>query len=313
MDTAGLKHDIKTNNIRPYYIFTGEELKVQDIYIEKLAGSMPIKRVDSFVEIAKKLTTGMLIPSPKCYVIRDDKEILKEDSIWGNLKALIGSNLIIWVFTSIDKRSKFYKHFKDLICEFNYLSEDVLLKYVQKEIDLSDRNARELIQICENDYARILLEIDKIKSWRDGYAKGKELPMPYGNAYLRLRNEGTIYQSPRDAIFMWVDAVLKRQRLAAFGLLQECIDVGEANLTLISVLYSNVKQVLQVQSYGGKDIANASGLTPWQVKCAREKSGCYTIGELVRALILIQRVEAGIKKGTMPEELAVPYILVSIL
>jgi hypothetical protein len=49
------------------------------------------------------------------------------------------------------------------------------------------------------------------------------------------------------------------------------------------------------------------------VKCAREKSGCYTIGELVRALILIQRVEAGIKKGTMPEELAVPYILVSIL
>lgn len=308
METSTIKLDIKSNKIRPYYIFTGEELKIQDIYIEKLANGKTIRRVDSFSSIARKLNSGMLLSIPKCYVIRDDIEFTKEDSIWGNLEAIIGSNLIVWVFTSIDKRSKFYKHFKDLICEFNHLSEDVLLKYVQKEIDLSDKNARELIQICENDYARILLEIDKIKSFM------QFLPQSDCNyVFKQFVEDGTIYQPPRDAIFMWVDAVLKRQKKAAFGLLQECVDIGEASLTLLSVLYNNTKQVLQVQGCESKDVVKASGLTPWQIKCTRERCGYYRISELVRMLESIESIEKGIKAGTIPEELAVPYLLAGIL
>jgi DNA polymerase III delta subunit len=308
METSTLKFDIKTNSIRPYYIFTGEEIKVQDIYIEKLASGKSIRRADSFSSIARKLNSGMLLSIPKCYVIRDDIEFTKEESIWGNLEAIIGSNLIVWVFTSLDKRSKFYKHFKDLICEFNHLSEDVLLKYVQKEIDLSDRNARELIQICENDYSRILLEIDKIKSFM------QFLPQSDCNyVFKQFIKDGTIYQPPRDAIFMWADAVLKRQKKAAFGLLRECIDIGEASLTLLSVLYNNTKQVLQVQSCESKDVVKTSGLTPWQVKCARDRCGYYRISELVNILELVEEVEKGIKIGTISEELAVPYVLVRIL
>lgn len=305
METSTIKLDIKSNKIRPYYIFTGEELKVQDIYIEKLANGKTIRRADSFSSIARKLNSGMLLSIPKCYVIRNDIEFTKEDSIWGNLEAIIGSNLIVWVFTSIDKRSKFYKHFKDLICEFNHLSEDVLVKYVQKEIDLKEWNARHLIQLCENDYSRILLEIDKIKHLaQDGW---------YDEAFVSMLDDGTIYQPPRDAIFMWVDAVLKRQKKAAFGLLQECIDIGEVSLTLLSVLYNNTKQVLQVQSCESKDVVKTSGLTSWQVKCAREKCGYYRISELVRMLELIESIEKGIKAGTIPEELAVPYLLAGIL
>ena len=223
METSSLKQDIKTNNIKSYYIFTGDELKVQDIYIEKLANGKPIKRIDSFGDVAKRLNSGMLISTPKCYVIRDDVEFTKEESIWGNLEGIIGQNLVIWVFTSLDKRSKFYKQFKNLICEFNHLSEDVLLKYVQKEINLTEHNARYLIQLCGNDYSRILLEIDKIKHLA--------FQEDYDWAFNVLLEKGTIYQPPRDAIFMWVDAVLKRQKLAAFGLLQECIEIGEASLT----------------------------------------------------------------------------------
>ena len=305
METSKIKQDIKTNSIKPYYIFTGNELKVQDIYIEKLANGKVIKRIDSFEEVAKRLNSGMLISIPKCYVIRDDVEFTKEESIWGNLEAIIGQNLIIWVFTSIDKRSKFYKHFKDLICEFNHLSEDVLLKYVQKEIPLSDRNARELIQICENDYSRILLEIDKIKQLA--------FNENYDEAYVCLIEDGTIYQPPRDAIFMWADAVLKRQKLMAFGLLQECVEIGEASLVLLSVLYNNAKQVLQVQSCENSDISKSSGLTAWQIKCAKEKVGYYTNRELVNMMKVIQDTEKKIKIGIVPEEIATQYVLVSVL
>lgn len=305
METSRIKQDIKNNDIKPYYIFTGNELKVQDIYIEKLANGRIIKRIDSFENVAKRLNSGMLISIPKCYVIRDDIEFTKEEAIWGNLEAIIGQNLIIWVFTSIDKRSKFYKHFKDLICEFNYLSEDVLLKYVQKEITLSDKNARGLISICENDYSRILLEIDKIKQLA--------FNENYDEAYICLIEDGTIYQPPRDAIFMWTDAVLKRQKLMAFGLLQECIEIGEASLTLLLVLYNNAKQVLQVQSCENSDISKSSGLTAWQIKCAKEKVGYYTNGELVNMMRVIQDTEKKIKLGLMPENIAIQYVLSSVL
>ena len=42
METSSLKQDIKTNNIKSYYIFTGEEVKVQDIYIEKLSKELGV-------------------------------------------------------------------------------------------------------------------------------------------------------------------------------------------------------------------------------------------------------------------------------
>lgn len=315
METTKIKEHIKSGNILPFYIFTGEELKVQDIYIEKLANGKPTQRVDTFLSIAKKLNTSSLLNVAKCYVIRDDIEIMKEEALWDNLSTIIGTNLVIWVFTNIDKRSKFYKHFKDYICEFSHLSEDILLKYVKKEIDLSDKNAKELISICENDYGRILLEIDKIKRFAD-YCN--ELPNQLGdnNSYFRcLVEDGTIYTPPRDAIFMWVDALLRKQKVASYGLLQECIEIGEASLTLLSVLYSNTKQVIQVQCCKemGLNIEKTTGLTSFQIRQALNKCGYYSLNKLVDILKTTQQVEMGIKQGTIPEELAVQLVMVNAL
>lgn len=299
-----IKDNLKSGQIKSYYVLSGNELKVQDIYITKLADNLPIVRIDSFSEVARKLNANKLISSNKCYVIRDDKDILNDEGIWDRLEAIIGSNRVIWVFTSIDKRSKFYKHFKEVICEVEHMSEDVLLKYVQKEIDLSEANARILIQVCENDYGRILLEIDKIKQFGDDPNK----------AFMCLLKEGTIYQPPRDAIFMWADAMLCRKVKEVFGLYEECKEIGEASLTLISVLYTKVRQVFQVQSCEGRsDIAKITGLTPWQVKCAQQVSNRYSLSQLKDFLYEIRKVEKGIKIGTIPEDLAIDYLMVYIL
>lgn len=317
METTKIKEHIKSGNILPFYIFTGEELKVQDIYIEKLANGKSIQRVDTFVSIAKKLSTSSLLNVAKCYVIRDDIEIIKEEAIWDNLSTLIGTNLVIWVFTNIDKRSKFYKHFKDYICEFSRLSEDVLLKYVKKEIELSDKNAKELISICENDYGRILLEIDKIK--RIGSVTftevGNDNNYDANTTFQMLVKDGTIYTPPRDAIFMWVDALLRKQKVATYGLLQECIEIGEASLTLLSVLYSNTKQVIQVQCCKemGLNIEKTTGLTSFQIRQALNKCGYYSLNKLVDILKTTQQMEMGIKQGTIPEELAVQLVMVNAL
>ena len=43
----------------------------------------------------------------------------------------------------------------------------MLIKYIQREIDLSERNCKRLIDICDGNYGRILLEIDKIRRYVD--------------------------------------------------------------------------------------------------------------------------------------------------
>ena len=174
-----------------------------------------------------------------------------------------------------------------------------MAKYIAKEIELSNKEVDTLIKVCDSDYGRILLEIDKIKR--------------SGQTLQELLDNGTIAVPPYDAIFDFVDAVLKRKVSWAFDLLEQCYEVGEATMVMLSVLFSNAKQVLQVQACDSKDIAGTTGLTAWQVKNAKEKCGHYSIGELVYMLKLIQRVEKGIKTGQIEEDNAMEYILVNVL
>ena len=62
-------------------------------------------------------------------------------------------------------------------------------------------------------------------------------------------------------------------------------------MTSISVLYNNMKQMLQVQSCRNSDIAKSTGLTSWQIMQVKDKIGAYSIRELVNALKVIQKTE----------------------
>lgn len=313
MTVQEVKTQIKNKSVKPFYIFTGDELEVINIYINKIAEceNLGVSRIDSISSIYSKFLSKSFVTKNYCYVLRDDKELLTQEKLWDTLsvKGVQGNNIIILVLSNVDKRSKFYKRFQDSIVEFEHLPDTVLIKYIKKEISLNDKNCKRLIDICESDYSRILLEVDKIKQ----YAKGFSGNYGFDNFFQMLVDNGTIYQPPKDAIFDFVDAVLKGKVVKSFELLRNCYGVGESPIVLLSVLYNNVKQVLQVQSCTSKDIAKTTGLSAWQVKCAKEKCGYYSIGDLVYFLKLIRRVEKGIKTGEIEECMAVDYVLVNML
>lgn len=315
MTVQEVKTQIRNKSVKSFYIFTGSESKVIDIYISKIAEcrKLEVIRADSINEIYSKFLSKSLVVNNYCYVLRDDKELLAQDKLWDSLAVenVQGNNIVILVLTGVDKRSKFYKRFKDGIVEFEHMPENVLIKYIKKELPLSDKNCKELIEICESDYSRILLELDKIKQYKayDIFEDDNESD----KAFRELLAQGVIYQPPKDAIFDFVDCVLKHKVNQSFELLENCRGVGESNIVLLSVLYNNVKQVLQVQSCQSKDISKTTGLTAWQVKCAKEKCGYYTIGDLVYFLKLIRKVEKGIKTGEIDEGISVDYVLVNML
>ena len=314
MEVTELKAKIKSNKIPNFLIFTGDEWAVQNIYIRQIASrNMEVRRIDSITDIISKLKNKSFLSNQKLlYVVRDDKELMSNAKWWGKIEKLLGNNILILLITKPDKRTKFYNQYKNTFIEFKPLNEATLKKYVLKEIPkASSKNIDTLITVCEGNYGRILLELDKIKHWRIGYGKDKQELIPEDGALLRLINDGTIYKPPKDAIFDFVDAVLDRKAQKAFELYENCKGVGEATLTLLTVLFNNAKAVLQVQDCESKDVSKSTGLTGWQIMNAKKHLNNYETEELEDLLQLITRCEQAIKTGEIEDQFVVEYILVN--
>lgn len=315
MEVYSVLNDIKNGTLRNFYIFAGEEWKVQQIYIEQIAKvkNLKIKRINSINDIYNQLQNKSLLSSNFCFVCRDDEAIIRNEQLWAQVRKgkIFSNHIYILLLTNIDKRTKFYKAFQDEICIFEHLEPKILKKYIQKEIDLNDKNCQILMEICEYDYGRCLLEIDKIQK----YAEGNVVLIKniYNNAFEILLESGAIYQPPKDAIFDFVDAVLRHEVNKSFELLQECYNIGEATMVMLSVLFNNTRNVLQVQACNNNDVSKATGLTGWEIKLAKEKLGYYDTDYLVYMLRQIQKTERGIKQGKIDEDIAMQYLLSVIL
>ena len=318
MDVSTLKSYIKLKTIPTFLIFSGPEWKVQEIYINQIAKvtGKEVKRIDSVSSIYTYLRNRSFVKQSFIYIVRDDKELMQNEKLQAKIESVLGDNILIHILTTIDKRTKYYKAFKASIIEFKTLSDAMLKKYALKEIKLSESDLQRLIDICEHDYGRMLLEIDKIK-W---YQKSTEFSEWDGHGYLsthdcfkNLVNDGTIYEPPYDAIFDLVDAILDRKVNKAFNLLQQSYEVGEATMVMLSVLYKNAKAVLQVQSYRGDNLSKSTGLSGWEIKNAKAHVNKYDEEELIYILQLVQKVEKGIKTGRMEDEFAMQYLLTRIM
>lgn len=320
MDVAELKAEIASRNFRPFYIMTGPEWKVQQIYIEQIAraSGKTLRFIESISDIASRQGAALMRKS-YVYVLRDDRELMTNERAQENLERIVGDNIVILEATTLDKRTKFYKTYKNTIVEFEPLGEQILRKYIKKEIPLSDKNCNKLMEVCEYDYGRCLLEIDKIKRFivvnrrddRDLHAEPVEQYTDY--CFRTLLESGAIYQPPKDAIFDFVDAILDHKVNSAFNLYHQCLAVGEATMVMLSVLYMNAKATLQVQSCNSSDIAKSTGLTPFQISNAKKHARIHTNRELINIMRLCQSCQQAIVTGELEEEFAMEKILVNVL
>lgn len=309
---AEVKKQILEKKPSPFYIFTGEEPMVMEVYIEKLAGTVGEKprRLDAVTDAYHKMQNRSVMTGKQCYVVRDDKAFLTEEKNWD--KFISGQaqkgNILILVYTKMDKRAKFYKRLKDHIIEFDKMTPQVLAKYAIKQYGFDERNALMLAEICDCNYGRFMLECNKTSHYAD--AKNATI----NDAFRYMYNNHIFYLPPKDAIFDFVDAFCRGEIERSYEEYEHCKGIGESPIVLLSVLYTNFKSMLMVASDpGGQGITERTGLTGFQVKLAKEKLGAYTIDELLRALKLIRFVEKSIKIGNIDQELAIDYLLVNIL
>lgn len=314
MEVINLKQAIIDKTLDNFYIFTGVEAKVARIYIDKISevSSKPLRFIDKVSDIYGK--SNSLFSESYTYVCIGDSDFVKSEHAWETVEGSIGDNILILWLSDIDKRSKFYKQFSDrIIYNFEPLIENTLRKHLKAELKLSDKNLGTLLRLCENDYGKCLLEVDKVKQYKIGYGKDKQEIMPDDGAFLHLVTDGAIDRPIQTVIFDFADAVIRREYRNSWWLLDECMIAEESALKMTVVLYKTFKRVLQVQSCKSDNIAVATGLSDWEIRYGRNNAGKYSIGELVRALRIIRQTEYDFKRGQIDEEYMIPYILVSVL
>ena len=210
MNIQELQKQIIDKQLDNLYIFLGEEIAIQKIYINKIAEikNLEIQYVEEYKQIHNSLKVQDLFNAKKLYIILDDLDIIKHEEVWQDLKLnkYLNGNIVIFKYNNLDKRNKFYKQFENNIVEFNKLSDEVLIKYIQKEIPLTDGICKKLITICNSSYNQILLEIDKIKNYAykyDGMVETTSL-------FNELDKQGAFHKEVSDITFTFIEKVITR-------------------------------------------------------------------------------------------------------
>lgn len=312
MELYELKQHLVNKDTKKLYVFTGDEVAIMDIYINKIAetSNCKLKRVNEVKDVYSKLNNVTFLDQPSCYVIRDDKAYMAQESVWRNMKQgkAQGNNVIILVYTNLDKRSKFYKQHEDILVSFDKLSSEMLANYIKKEIGLGGNEAIRLAEMCDCNYSRILLECDKLSHLANANV------LTVDKAFELAVKHKLIYTAPTDVIFEFIESVCKRNVKQSYAVWESLKKQGESPLAVISLLYTNFRSLLLVVGSGdGADLVKRTGLTPWQIKLAKGYGKHYSLQELVRILRVIRETEKNIKIGQIESDMAVDYILVNTL
>lgn len=309
MDLLELRNNIVNNKYRKSYLFTGIETGIMEYYVQTIAkkNSLEVSRVDSYNEISKELVQKPLIGNHKLYYVYNDKDITSNEQLANSLLEdnFIKYNMVIFRYTEIDKRKKFFKTLEDITISFGKLSVDVLYKYMKNKVKSLDKHTANIIcDLCDFDYSRIMNELDKISILINEYnVKIEDLPKI-------IQKHNLIYKKPQDVIFNLIDSVVSFDMTNAFRLLQESYDSGEHPLVILSLLFTRYRDLLALKGVeNGKNASNETGINYYVVNNLWPISKQYKVSEITYILKNIYDYQNKIKQGKVDPYIAVNYII----
>ena len=318
MELVDLMKKISNNDIPHFLILFGEEQKIIDIYIQNIVQSADGKKVvvDNVPQAIKDNGKKSLDKSIKVYVATEDTAFLTKEESWENVRKSMHKNYLILRYHSLDKRSAFVRKNQQNIVEFSHLSAEVLQQYIYRDLpDLSDENASKLISYCSNDYGRILMEIDKIWQTQSSRLSNFNINLDSNDCFEELDRQGLFYKEIGDITFELTNAVLGGYPEKAIQKLDEAKRKGEPVMTIASILYNGFRNLLAYQGLGKnkQGAMERTGMTKGELYGCTKNVGGYNVEEVKRNMLFCQKIESGIKMGTIDEDIALEYLVLSCL
>ena len=313
MNITVLKQEILDKKLRPTYVFCGDELVLQDIYIDEIAkvSGLDKLRIEYLSNVYSKLSVKTLIKTkPKLYIIRNDDIYYKEEKVWDKVISGKGQkgNIIILLYSNLDKRGKFYKAHEDILTEFNFIGKSILSARLQAITKWPIQYCDDLVTTCGCNYGRIKNELYKLG------VLANVLKSNLTTAYLYAKKHNMIHEEIGDIIFDFTNAIIERNVTLSYKLLSQITKTDEGPIKLLSVLYNSFRNILIVQSTPQKErTEEILGLTKGQIYVTSQKCDRYTLSELVQIIKTIQKLEKGIKTGTVDVNFAMEYLMGEVL
>ena len=306
-----LKHALLDNELLPFYVFSGDEVALRDIYVKKIIelSNMPVVRASSLNSIYASLVSASIFDEATLYIIHDDNEYKNAEKVWDSFVkgTVLNGNRVIMTYTKIDKRSAFAKAHEKCLVDFGLISDMILIPRVQAMARFSERSATKLVNMCGCNYSRILHELTKCRL----YAEYEQIN--YESAFECLVNDGAIYEEIGNTIFEFANAVLTRNGKKALKLLKRLREANEADLKILSILYNNFRNALLVSITPIDQWETITGLKKWQCSELNEKINKYSILELSEIVKKLREIERNIKTGAVEYPDVIVYALLEVL
>lgn len=290
-----LQTQIREGSLLPFYIFTGEEIELQNIYLKQMGN---VIRVDRVADIYNKITSKLISGKFAVYVVRDDMDFIKSEKTWGSISDRIRNAVLVIQVTTPSKCKKFLKELNDCVVEFNHMTTKQLLNVVN--MDCSVSNKQYFIEACNNDLNTINNYLDIFK--RAGI---KELNKKIVDEYISTNEDVTVFQL--------ADAVMRKDEQLTFKLLDQLLEDKNNVMGIIYVIYSQLHKCVLVEGYRGeKNISKVTGINSWVCNNILRDNRIEP-SKLLTALRLIQKYDKGIKTGKYDGVIACYSLIVEIL
>lgn len=313
MELVDLMKRISSNDIPHFLILFGEEQTIVNIYLTHILEVTNTKRIsaDSVSYIMQNINKKRFDKSLRLYVVQDDMAFLRAEDSWESVRNTPAKDYIILRYHSLDKRSTFVKKNQQNLVEFSRLTKEVLQTYISKDLpDLSEKNSSKLVEYCNYDYGRILMEIDKVKQYMS-----VRTDLTIDSCFVQLDKQGLFHKEIGDITFELTNAVLGGYTQTAIQKLDEAKRKGEPAMMIVSILYNGFRNLLAYQGLGSnkQGTMERTGMTKGELYGCTKNVGGYNIAEVKRNMLKCQEIEAGIKMGTIDEDIALEYAVLSCL
>ena len=312
MDISDLKEELLNGKTRPFYMFTGDELALQDVYINKIKeiSGLPLLRVDSIGSIYSNLTAKTLFKTkPTLYVIRNDEQYQKSEKNWNQFiesKSLKG-NIVIMLYSGLEKSNKMVKVHEPVETRFDYIGTSILRNRLMATTGMPAAYCEDIVKLCNNNYGRIQHELYKLQIF------GRVNKLSWNSSYVEAKRLNLIHEDIGDIIFDFTNALINRNIKKAYELWPKMKYTGDGPMRVLSVLYNSFRQILMVQSTEPKQrTEEVLGMTKGQIYITNNQCGHYNLFELVNIVKTLRYLEKGIKIGTVAEEFAMDYLMGTI-
>lgn len=291
-DLVSFQKDIRTNNLKPFYILYGEEIGLMNVYLNQMGN---VVRESLVSTVWKTLTQKGLVSNRRIFAVRDDKDFLANESRWKRLPDVRYGTLVLMV-TKIDKRSKLLKAFPDNCVEFEKMTDAQLKRHFVSKYSTIDSDMIDMvIQLCLNDYSRIDNELDKL-------SRLKKVDADVVETIVKHKTEIDI--------FSLVDDVLEYRPEQAIMKVTELLAKGESPIGLLTLLYQNFNNACLVLGADEPKEANL-GIKQFLINKIVYNFQ-YELDSAFEGMAILGQAIEGIKNGRYTESSAVYISLYKI-